>query len=406
MVSNTGGKMKVILTAPIMDELANPEKYMDEMSLPRAASTTHTRSNAYASRRSYHVHELDQVREEQRTNLSLGNSEIIEKIERIEKVTCNHRDFYIATVDCGTYFERGGSVVDAEVSLTESMRSFIDQLSERGSEMAWVEKCALVETEAEIPATWFESDPTMWTARTSDESKKDSLVYFAWGNSAIVGSPSQEDLTSIHYAFVDSLAIWTDMERISQRASKIVHDIVHPEKKQDEAKILKNSIDSLEELSIEVVYHHLLLNDIYLRIPGLRRIAALKLLESWSYQFSADRLVELVDKAESVSNQRKHRIERRSQQFVEWALFALAVAGLMQIMLGIFSASFIGYDAETPVETGPIRVLEVLREFDFAFILLFSVVIIGVVIWLPRAIRWFSNRARRARQNLTGRKAK
>lgn len=390
--------MKVILVAPIMGELANPEDFLDYDIKRNNIAENYRKSNAYASRHDYHEHELNQSWQELRTPEPPEGDSPIVSITEFSRVTCNGEVFYTAIADCGTYFERGGSVVEAEVTLTASMKSLIQHVDPTdGTNMAWVERCALVEKSDDIPRTWFESDPLVWTARTSDEACEDSAVFFAWGNSAIVGKPSSEDKKSLLYAYVDTLAIWTDMERISQHAAKIIHDIARDNIDKSERKKLKESLSGLEVLSADVVYHHLLLNDVYLRIPGLRRVAVLKLLESWSYQVSANRLTELIEKAETLTNQRKGSIERKSRIYVEWVAFSLAVVGLMQITLGIYGAAFTGYDDEVPVEMNSIRLLTFLREFDFELIIGLTLLIVGGTIGSAFLIARIAGRRQRRR---------
>lgn len=390
--------MKVILAAAISGELAHPEVFLDFDIERKSDAENYRKSNAYASRHDYHEHELNQSWEELR-DPQLGEGDaIVISVSNFSRVSCRGEAFYIAIADCGEYFETGGSVVAAESSLTETMREIIQHHNPTDAiDMAWVERCALVQKSTQVPKTWFESDPLMWKARTSDESFEDSEISFAWGNSAIVGNPSDEDLKSIFYAYIDSLAIWTDMEKISQHAAKIIHDIAREDIVISERKRLKESLNGLERLSTDVVYHHLLLNDVYLRIPGLRRVATLKLLESWSYQISADRLTQLVEKAETLTNQRKANIERKSRNYVEWVAFSLAVVGLMQITLGIYGAAFTGYDEETPVETTGLQLLAFLREFDFELVIGLTLLIVGGTIGSALFISRMAGRKHRRR---------
>lgn len=394
--------MKLLLVAPIMAELANPDKFLDFDIKRGQTGENYRKSNSYASRFSYHEHELNQTWQSLPIPVPPPNTGLITAVDEFFQATCNGEFFYAAIVDCGSYFEDGGSVVNAEGVLTEAMRTMIRHVDPtHGQDMAWVERCALVSEEKHIPRTWFESDPLEWTARTSDESFEDLAVKFAWGNSAIAGELSPLDKKPILQAYIDTLAIWTDMERISQHAAKIVHDIASDNLNKSERKKLKESISGLEQLSSDVVYHHLLLNDVYLRIPGLRRVVVLKLLEAWSYEISATRLNELVLKAETLTNQRKASIDQKSRVYVEWVAFSLAVVGLMQITLGMYGAAFTGHSEEAPEELNEIRLLTFLRDFDFELVIGLTLLIVGGTIGTAFLIARIAGRRQRRRLRRT-----
>jgi hypothetical protein len=387
--------VKLILTAPISGELAHPDDFSKRQEI--ATREVHNRdvSVVFNSRASYNEHELGQDWHQFPDPPSPQSNVLVSRLERLYRVTCNKQSTYVAIVEATDFLSEGGDVVIAEEIITNYMKELVNLVSPgEGNDIPWSEKWVWVDQESKIPTTWFDDEQVRWKARSSVFGTPDCIGLASWGMSALIGTPAEEDLRLILMGQIDALTIWTEMERISQRAETIVHRLTATRQRSLSGD-LNDAIDTLEDLSKDMIFHHLLLNDIYLRIPGLRHVSALNALAGWKYQFSVDRIDALIAKTELLTNQKKARSQNRMDRFLSWVLFALAAVGILQIVLGLVSAAFIGVPDDAPAESTDLRLLAVLRDVDIDSLLVFSGLFILLLIGGAVAFNYSNVRRRR-----------
>ena len=262
---------------------------------------------------------------------------------------------------------------EIEAALSAVAASYLSaQLGVLRKDVMWVGRYCL---DADQPEGWLAPGTVTAPLHTGHRLVSGGpQISVGWGNGSILGwaELTEPDRNQIVRGLVDAQGIWAECHAI---AAKALASFESAQQTSGELKAgkLQQQQRAAEELSAELVGHHLAVDDLLLNIQGVRSEAARTALDAWGYEGVAARVVRRVQDLIGLLQLRRERFERRFQSTVEYVLFAVALLSLIQFSLALIATAFTGPVSLSPGSASPFGIFSWLRSTNADAVLLASI---------------------------------
>lgn len=230
-------------------------------------------------------------------------------------------------------------IVAIERLTTRVSQQIADELLKHKHVVKWANRTLVAtDEEAELYPEWTQKNH----GSDIEITRGDFHVSFHWGNNHAHCANFEDLPTEVAHGICVAQALWCEMDRLDYNSSQFFQEI--------KSRISRNNVDLLNQ----VIDHHLRLAQIAIvrdRLIGARPIlqtSTEECLTAWNFDQAIDKIESRISRLEHIIEARTEIIARKNSIALESILFALALTGLISLLLTFLQTALIGEGVQPP----------------------------------------------------------